>query len=298
MALVVNTNVASITSQMYVNQTNKDMADTMTRLSSGKRINTAADDAAGVAISSRLSSEIRGANQSIRNAMDAQALIDTAEGAHAEVESILQRMRELSVQAANDTNNDTDRAALQLEVDQLLTEIDRIAQSTTWAGKGLLNGTASGTVASSFDDKATYNFQIGTTAGSQNVITADIGAVTSAALGLTSGSTTSSVSSTEGPARMSISGGTVKVEGALVHGDTFSFDLNDVEVEVAYSTVDEYTNDAAGLGAQIKDKIDELVAAGTITSPVEAVDNGDGTVSISVSEAPVLASPVATTAGN
>jgi flagellin len=93
---------------------------------------------------------------------------------------------------------------------------------------------------------------------------------------------------------MSISGGTVKVEGALVHGDTFSFDLNDVEVEVTYSTVDEYTNDAAGLGAQIKDKIDELVAAGTITSPVEAVDNGDGTVSISVSEAPVIASPVAT----
>ncbi|MGA1218752.1 MAG: flagellin, partial [Pseudomonadales bacterium] len=97
MALVVNTNVASITSQMYVNQTNKDMADTMARLSSGKRINTAADDAAGVAIASRLTSEVRGINQAVRNALDAQAMIDTGEGALVEAVGILQRMRELAV---------------------------------------------------------------------------------------------------------------------------------------------------------------------------------------------------------
>jgi flagellin len=114
---------------------------------------SAADDAAGVAIASRLTAEIRGTNQAIRNAMDAQALIDTAEGAHSEVEFLLQRMRELAVQAANDTNNADDRTALQTEFDQLVTEIDRIATVTTWADQNLLNATG-GT-------SGTFTFQVG-----------------------------------------------------------------------------------------------------------------------------------------
>jgi flagellin len=140
MALVVNTNVASITSQMYVNQTNKDMSDTMARLSSGKRINTAADDAAGVAIASRLEAGVRGTNQAIRNASDAQALIDTAEGAQQEMVNIMQRMRELAVQSANDSNSASDRLALNDEAIQLKAELERIAQTTTWAGQKLLDG--------------------------------------------------------------------------------------------------------------------------------------------------------------
>jgi flagellin len=140
MALVVNTNVASITSQMYVNQTNRDMADTMARLSSGKRINTAADDAAGVAIASRLEAGVRGTNQAIRNASDAQALIDTAEGAQQEMVNIMQRMRELAVQSANDSNSASDRLALNDEAIQLKAELERIAQTTTWAGQKLLDG--------------------------------------------------------------------------------------------------------------------------------------------------------------
>jgi flagellin len=141
MALVVNTNVASITSQMYVNQTNKDMGDTMARLSSGKRINTAADDAAGLAISSRLTSQVKGINQAIRNAQDGQSLIDTTEGAHAEITTILQRMRELAIQSVNDTNVSADRTALQSEVSQLISEIDRIGVQTTWNGVSVLDGT-------------------------------------------------------------------------------------------------------------------------------------------------------------
>jgi flagellin len=140
MALVVNTNVASITSQMYVNQTNKDMADTMARLSSGKRINTAADDAAGLAISSRLTSQVKGINQAIRNAQDGQSLIDTTEGAHAEITTILQRMRELAIQSVNDTNVSADRTALQSEVAQLISEVDRIGVQTTWNGMSILDG--------------------------------------------------------------------------------------------------------------------------------------------------------------
>ena len=115
----------------------------MERLSTGKRINSAADDAAGVAITSRLTSNLKGINQSIRNAMDAQALIDTAEGGLQETEALLQRIIELAVQAASDTNSSADRAALDAEKTQLMAEIDRIANSTTWAGQNLLDGTFS-----------------------------------------------------------------------------------------------------------------------------------------------------------
>jgi len=135
----------------------------MERLSTGKRINGASDDAAGVAIASRLTSEIKGTNQAIRNAMDGQALIDTAEGAHAEVENILQRMRELAVQASNGTNDSSDRANLQTEMDALINEIDRIASVTTWAGQDLLNG--GGSASKSFN----LHIGAGTSANVDNI---------------------------------------------------------------------------------------------------------------------------------
>jgi flagellin len=128
--------------QAAASSVNKEMEISMERLSTGKRINGASDDAAGVAIASRLTSEIRGTNQAIRNAMDGQALIDTAEGAHEEVVSLLQRMRELAVQSINDTNNATDRASLNAEYAALETEIDRIGATTSWAGIKLLDESA------------------------------------------------------------------------------------------------------------------------------------------------------------
>jgi flagellin len=150
------------------------METSMARLSSGKRINSASDDAAGVAISSRLSAEIRGTDQAIRNALDGQALIDTAEGAHSEIENILQRMREVSVQAANDTNNNQDRANLQAEMSALVTEIDRIAGTTTWAGEKLMEA-ESGT---------DFSFQVGAKTGDKNQIDITINGMGAHALGL------------------------------------------------------------------------------------------------------------------
>jgi flagellin len=138
MALAIATNNAALKAAASASSVNRDMETSMARLSSGKRINSASDDAAGVAISSRLSAEIRGTDQAIRNALDGQALIDTAEGAHKEIENILQRMREVSVQAANDTNNAQDRQNLQAEIDALVTEIHRIVSTTTWAGEKLM----------------------------------------------------------------------------------------------------------------------------------------------------------------
>ena len=137
--LSIGTNTAALKAATVITMTQRSIDMSMERLSTGKRINSAADDAAGVAIASVLTSEIRGTNQAIRNAMDGQALIDTAEGAHSEIENILQRMRELAVQGASDTNNANDRKSLQTEMDALSAEIDRIAFTTTWAGQFMIN---------------------------------------------------------------------------------------------------------------------------------------------------------------
>jgi len=139
MALQINTNLGAMVAAASASSVNKSMQTSMERLSSGLRINKASDDAAGSAIASRLTSEIRGTAMAIRNASDGQALIDTAEGAHKEIVNILQRMREIAVQGANDTNDATDRSNLQAEMNALASEIDRIASVTTWAGISLLN---------------------------------------------------------------------------------------------------------------------------------------------------------------
>lgn len=140
MALNINTNIGALGAAAAASSVNKSMETSMERLSTGLRINSSADDAAGMAITSRMESAVRGMNQAIRNAMDAQALIDTAEGAQSETMNLLQRMRELAVQGATDTNSQQDRTALNEEIIQLSAEIERIATTTTWAGQKLLDG--------------------------------------------------------------------------------------------------------------------------------------------------------------
>jgi flagellin len=174
MALAIATNNAALNAAASASSVNRDMETSMARLSSGKRINSASDDAAGVAISSRLSAEIRGTDQSIRNSLDGQALIDTAEGAHKEIENILQRMREVAVQAANDTNNDQDRQNLQAEIDALVTEINRIASTTTWAGEKLMEAELG----------TDFSFQVGAKTAAENQISIKINGMGSHALGL------------------------------------------------------------------------------------------------------------------
>ena len=137
MALSIGTNNSALQAAAAAISVNRNMETSMERLFTGKRINSASDDAADVAISSRLSSEVRGTNQSIRNALDAQAFIDSAEGAHKEVENILQRMRELAIQAANGTNNADDLTNLEAEFTAMSKEIERISESTSFAGNAL-----------------------------------------------------------------------------------------------------------------------------------------------------------------
>ena len=141
MSLMVNTNIGSLNAQNNLAKSQKSLATSMARLSSGLRINSAKDDAAGLAISNRMTSQIRGLNQASRNANDGISLAQTAEGALSESTNILQRIRELAVQSANDTNTSSDRSSLQSEVSQLASELDRIATTTTFNGKNLLDGT-------------------------------------------------------------------------------------------------------------------------------------------------------------
>ena len=140
MAQVINTNMSSLAAQRALSGTQGDVKVALERLSSGLRINGAKDDAAGLAISERFTSQINGLNQAIRNANDGTSLAQTAEGALSETTALLQRMRELAVQSANATNSATDRSALQSEVDQLKQEINRIASTTEFNGRTLLDG--------------------------------------------------------------------------------------------------------------------------------------------------------------
>lgn len=141
---VINTNVKSLVAQNALTVNNRSLSKAMEQLSTGKRINTAADDAAGLAISNKMTAQVRGLNQAIRNANDGISMIQTAEGATQEITNMLQRMRELAVQAANDTNTDTDRGSLDAEFEQLSEEINRIAEMTQFNTKDVLAGGSGG----------------------------------------------------------------------------------------------------------------------------------------------------------
>ena len=172
---VINTNTASINAHFNLNKVNQEMEKAMEQLSSGNRINSAADDAAGLSIATRMESQVRGLNQAMRNAADGQSMVDTAEGAMGEMTNMLQRMRELSLQAANGSNNDVDRSALNSEVDQLKAEIDRIVSTTTFNGKSLLDGEMNSTLQIGVNAGETLDFNI------SNMSTAALGSLSGAA---------------------------------------------------------------------------------------------------------------------
>ena len=173
MAVVINTNIASLNAQRQLNTSQMGMAKAMARLSSGMRINSAKDDAAGLAISDRMTSQIRGLNQAARNANDGISMLQTAEGALNETTNLLQRMRELAVQSSNATNTSTDRKSLDAEFAQLKSEIGRIAGNTEFNSQKLLN--------SNFAINAAV-FQIGANAGQS--LSVKISAATLGALGV------------------------------------------------------------------------------------------------------------------
>ena len=154
---VINTNTGSLYAQQAMTQNARGLSTVMQQLSTGKRINNAVDDVAGMAISTRLTSQIRGLNQAVRNTNDGISLIQTAEGATEQVTNMLQRMRELAVQASNDTNNNNDRSYLNLEFQSLTSQIGSIASYTQWNGSNVLDGSGGAS--------GVFNFQVGANSG-------------------------------------------------------------------------------------------------------------------------------------
>lgn len=266
MPLYINTNVSSLNAQRQLNKAGMGVDTAMERLSSGSRINSAADDAAGLAISNRQTSQIRGLDQAVRNANDGISLIQTAEGALAESTNILQRMRELSIQSANGIYGDNDRATLDAEVQQLIGELDRIAQTTSFNGQNILDGST-----------GKINLQVG--AQSNQTIAFEVRAVDADTLGM--GSLTADVVSDEITANFStvslseqdilINGQAV---GALASGSTVEDLINNINENVNGVTAEtavELTSSSVGTGI-----------VGAVASEVTLTNNDGTTQSIQI----------------
>ena len=194
MALYVNTNTSSLNAQRQLMQSGKTLDTAFQRLSSGNRINSAADDAAGLQISDRLTSQVNGLNQSVRNANDGMSLAQTAEGAVDETTNMLQRMRTLSIQSANGSNTDEDRAALQQEMSQLSKEVNRVADTTTFGGRNLLDGTYDGVFQVGADANQTISFTMQSGGAANSIDFAGNGGFTMS--GLSAGAVTPQISET------------------------------------------------------------------------------------------------------
>ena len=205
MAAFINTNIASLNSQRNLNTSQSGLTTSLQRLSSGLRINSAKDDAAGLAISERMTSQIRGNDQAARNANDGISLAQTAEGDIAQIGTNLQRMRELAVQSANASNSASDRIALDNEAQQLSAEIDRVASTSSFNGVKLLDGTFNA-----------QTFQIGANATANDRITiTSIASARTTALG-GSGTSTNATRAITGPVTTALNAGDVTLNGFQV----------------------------------------------------------------------------------
>ncbi len=296
MPQIINTNIPSLTAQRNLNSSQNDVATSLQRLSSGLRINSAKDDAAGLAISERFTTQIRGLNQAIRNANDGISLAQTAEGALGEVSSNLQRIRELAVQSANATNSDSDRAALNQEVQQRLAEIDRVASQTSFNGRNVLDGSFGSAL-----------FQVGANVGetiglnlSTSIRTADVGAVATATsvdldtliaegtTAVTGSAATytfdatnligdySTVPAVAGTDTVDFSTGTVNAaDEVVVNGVTFTF-ADSAGASTVDSATDVTVNVDFGGGATQQDAVDAFVAAFSL-AVTDAGSAGTGT---------------------
>ena len=261
MAQFINTNVMSLNAQNNLNRSGAQLATTLERLSSGLRINSAKDDAAGLAISDRMTAQIRGLNQAVRNANDGISLSQTAEGALKETTNLLQRMRELSIQSANSTNAASDRAALNAEVNQIKQEIDRIASTTEFNGLKLLDGTFT---AQSFQVGANANQTIAVSVAGTGTDVLSNNSVVAGATAADQGTASTANAAATLPSANTIAAQTLTVAGTLgtttvaVSGGDSAFDI-----AAAVSNVEASTGVTAE--ATTTATIDTLSANGTVT---------------------------------
>jgi flagellin len=275
---VINTNVKSIVAQNAATVNNRSLSKAMEQLSTGKRINGAADDAAGLAISSKMTAQIKGLNQAVRNANDGISLIQTAEGALVEVSNMLQRMRELSVQAANDTNTTTDRSALNNEFGQLRTEINRIATNTQWNGMNILDKTANGT--------GEFKFQVGANSAQNIALTIGNYGTANATQGTTAAVATTANGTGPGHATPAAQVSTFTIAGTPALGDVITASVGDKSfthtVTAGAAAVQTVTEIAAAIstGLGTITGVTKAAAAGVLTFTASSTAAGSNTFTI------------------
>jgi flagellin len=280
MASVINTNIASLNAQRNLNSSQTALATSLQRLSSGLRINSAKDDAAGLAISDRFTTQIRGLNQASRNANDAISLSQTAEGALGEVTNNLQRIRELAVQSANATNSSSDRAALDLEVQQRLSEIDRISSQTSFNGQKILDGTfgqAAFQVGANVGETITLDLStsmrpnsIGalatvTSSVDLNTVATETGTAGSYVTGVVADFNFATIPATPSETTLSAIAGTASSDGGGAEVFNLTID-GDAAVNVAFANDSTVVNNATAIDAAVTAFVDASAGAYTITS--------------------------------
>lgn len=273
MAAIINTNIASLNAQRNLTSSQSSLATSLQRLSTGLRINSAKDDAAGLAISERMSSQIRGLNQATRNANDGISLAQTAEGALSASGEILQRVRELAVQSANATNSGSDRQALQNEVSQLLSELDRIAQTSEFNGQKILDG--------SF---GTQQFQVG--ANANQTITAATANVRTSVYGNNQNSAANgagAAAATTAWGTNGVTAGSVTVNGSL-GSKSVTINLSDTAKTMA-SNINAVQNDTGVTATARTDTQVSFATAGAYTLNLRSDNSSDQAISFTLSAA-------------
>lgn len=277
MGLSINTNVMSLNAQRNLSTSQSTLAQSMQRLSSGLRINSAKDDAAGLAISDRMTSQIRGLNQAGRNANDGISLAQTAEGALQESTNILQRMRELSVQSANDTNTSGDRTSLQSEVTQLQSELNRIADTTTFNGKKLLDGSFSGA-----------KFQVG--ANADQIISFSVASAKGSDLG------TNRLDASGGAMQTATAASTVALLPAVNSGTATSVTLAGTLSGTGYSTAPAFSagSTATQIATAINGVTDTTGITATATTKAQLSTMAAGATSFNLNGTTIAATVVTT----
>lgn len=272
MALTVNTNVASLNTQRNLSNSANSLQTTMQRLSTGSRINSAKDDAAGLQISNRLGSQISGLNVAVKNSNDGISMAQTAEGALQQSTNILQRMRDLSLQAANGSNSDSERTALNDEVTQLKKELDRIANTTTFGGKKLLDG--------SF---GTTTFQVGSAANETISVKMDEMSTSSLEGSFSSGTVAANALGATAAATSGVIAVKVKLEGGeeRTFSANFASGATGAERVQALATVINDANIGVGAFVEDDDSISFVTANGsgtasTADTKIETFSYGSG----------------------
>jgi flagellin len=276
---VINSNISALTAQSALAANSRSQSISMQQLSTGLRINSSKDDAAGMAIAAKMTSQIRGLDQAVRNANDGISLLQTADGSLSAVTDMLQRMREISVQAATDTNIVSDRTALNNEFSQLRNEINRVAQNTQWNGMNILDKSVNSST-------GLLKFQVGANAGQTIEMTLGNFSTTSATQGATTAIATTTNGTGPGHANPAAQVSTLTIAGTPAIGDVLSITVGDKSFVYKATAVQSVTDIAlaiqAGLGgASGITGVGIGLAAGVMTFTASSTAAGSNTFSLS-----------------